>query len=215
MSGIRTQQRAFKPRKSPVQSRSRETVECIVQAAAQVFEADGYEATTDRIAERAGVSIGTLYQYFPNKNALLVALAERHLAAIELRLEELRRFLASKPTVEHAAGELVSAAFELHRDTPRLHQILTEEAPIPELLRQRWVAIEIGLGEGVERFLLDSDEVEHTDSALVAHLTTTFVEAMAHKTVLHPPPNRALDAVEGACVQMLSCYLRGTAAPAC
>ncbi|MGE0328759.1 MAG: TetR/AcrR family transcriptional regulator [Polyangiaceae bacterium] len=185
-----------------------------MEAAAQVFEADGYEATTDRIAERAGVSVGTLYQYFPNKDALLVALADRHLSAIEVRLARVRQFLESQPAVEEAARELVRAAFELHQDTPRLHQLLTEEAPIPDPLRQRWLAIEVDLSTALKQFLVDSTEAQHVDCALAAHLSTTFIEAMAHKEVLYPPQSHSLSDVESACVQMLACYLRGTA-PAC
>jgi len=76
------------PRKTPRQQRSRATVEAVLTAAAQVFEARGYAAgTTNRIAERAGVSVGTLYQYFPNKEAIAVALLERHLAEGQLRLQ--------------------------------------------------------------------------------------------------------------------------------
>src|SRR4051794_7785660 len=73
-------QHALKPRRRPSQERSRETVDAIVEAAARVFEGHGYAAgTTNRIAERAGVSVGSLYQYFPNKDAILVALMRRHL----------------------------------------------------------------------------------------------------------------------------------------
>src|SRR5262247_3195924 len=68
---------AVAPRKRPVQERSRSTVDVILEAAAQVLERDGYAAaTTDLIAERAGVSIGTLYQYFPNKDSILLALTQ-------------------------------------------------------------------------------------------------------------------------------------------
>lgn len=67
------------PRKHPTQGRSRETVRAILEGAAQVLEREGYAAaTTDRIAERAGVSVGSLYQYFPNKDAILLALGRCH-----------------------------------------------------------------------------------------------------------------------------------------
>ena len=67
------------PRKQPSQGRSRFTIRQIVEAAARVFEERGYAgATTNRIAERAGVSIGSLYQYFPNKESILVVLLEQH-----------------------------------------------------------------------------------------------------------------------------------------
>ncbi len=73
-------EKSVTPRKPPIQKRSRETVEVILEAATQVFIQMRYSAgTTNRIAERAGVSIGSLYQYFPNKDAIPASLAERHL----------------------------------------------------------------------------------------------------------------------------------------
>ena len=77
------------PRKTPIQRRSKATVEAILTAAAQVFETRGYAAgTTNRIAESAGVSIGTLYQYFSSKEALAVALAEQHIEETQRRQRE-------------------------------------------------------------------------------------------------------------------------------
>lgn len=75
--------RPIVPRRRPLQARSRGKVSYLLEAAAQVFRAEGYGATTNRIAERAGVSIGTLYEYFPNKEALLLALAQRHVEEAE------------------------------------------------------------------------------------------------------------------------------------
>ena len=70
----------LKPRKTPVQARSSASVEAICEAAIQVLLAVGKERlTTTRVAERAGVSVGTLYQYFPNKSALLQAVLRAHL----------------------------------------------------------------------------------------------------------------------------------------
>jgi AcrR family transcriptional regulator len=79
-----------KLRKNPSQARSAWTVDLILQAAAQVLEARGEEAlTTKTAAERAGVSIGTLYQYFPNRDAILVALADREAKRIADRMRAL------------------------------------------------------------------------------------------------------------------------------
>ena len=71
---------ALEPRKIPVQARSAVTVEAIAEATIQVLLSHGAERlTTTRVAERAGVSVGTLYQYYPNKQSLLFAVVEDHL----------------------------------------------------------------------------------------------------------------------------------------
>lgn len=70
-----TQPAIPRPRKAPVQARSAATVEAILEAAAHILESEGFEGyTTNAIAKRAGVSIGSLYQYFPNKDAVTAAL---------------------------------------------------------------------------------------------------------------------------------------------
>jgi AcrR family transcriptional regulator len=75
--------KSISPRKDPSQARSRVTVQAILEGAARVFRREGWNATTNRIAEEAGVSIGTLYEYFPNKQALLLALANAHMELAE------------------------------------------------------------------------------------------------------------------------------------
>jgi AcrR family transcriptional regulator len=73
-------QLANNKRRNPQQARARGTIEAIVEAAAQILERDGPDAlTTNRIAERAGVSIGSLYQYFADKDAIVLAVARREL----------------------------------------------------------------------------------------------------------------------------------------
>src|ERR1700741_171577 len=75
---------AFEPRKTPVQARAAVTVEAIFEATIQVLLSHGADRlTTTRVAERAGVSVGTLYQYYPHKQALLFALVERKFEMIE------------------------------------------------------------------------------------------------------------------------------------
>src|SRR5471032_3341611 len=83
------QQTAFEPRKTPVQARSTVTVEAIAEATIQVLLSHGIDRlTTTRVAERAGVSVGTLYQYYPNKQALLFAVLEAHLERIATVLKQ-------------------------------------------------------------------------------------------------------------------------------
>jgi AcrR family transcriptional regulator len=79
---------AMEPRKSPVQARSAASVDAILKAALQVLVSVGKERlTTTRVAHRAGVSVGTLYQYFPNKRALLRSALQRHLDEVFVALE--------------------------------------------------------------------------------------------------------------------------------
>ena len=79
---------AFQPRKTPVQERSAVTLEAISEATIQVLLAQGLDRlTTTRVAERAGVSVGTLYQYYPNKQALLYAVLEAHLTNLAKAVE--------------------------------------------------------------------------------------------------------------------------------
>jgi AcrR family transcriptional regulator len=90
MAKKRTAAQAVTPRKMPVQKRSAETVAAIVEAAARILERNGFEGfNTNAVAEKAGVSIGSLYQYFPGKNALLRAIIERETAPLLAVSEEL------------------------------------------------------------------------------------------------------------------------------
>lgn len=96
----------------------------------------GYAAgTTNRIAEAAGHSIGSLYQYFPNKDAILVELAAAHARA---GVAAIGRLLDDGPLPERLENKLrlfVRAALDSHRDDPALHRVLFEQAPRPpELL---------------------------------------------------------------------------------
>lgn len=85
-------------RKQPQQARSQVTVEAIYDATIQVLLADGLQRlTTIRVAERAGVSVGTLYQYFPQKQALLFAVLQRHLEWMSRTMEEAARAVHHQP----------------------------------------------------------------------------------------------------------------------
>src|SRR5258707_6099082 len=76
------------PSKTPVQARSAASVHAILEATIQVLLSVGKERlTTTRVASRAGVSVGTLYQYFPNKSALLQAVLKRHLVEVAEAVE--------------------------------------------------------------------------------------------------------------------------------
>lgn len=133
-----------RPRKQPRQTRAQHTVGAIIEAAARILEDQGHGGfTTNVVAERAGVSIGTLYQYFPDKDALLGALIARETA----RLMDEAEMAVMMPSGEQGLDALIRAAVrhQLHR--PRLARLLDfEEARMPldegtQLVRARFLAI--------------------------------------------------------------------------
>jgi AcrR family transcriptional regulator len=120
----------LKPRKTPRQQRSRANVDALLDATAHLLREDGYAAlTTNHIAERAGVCIGTLYQFFPGKEAVVAALAERqirdHFAAVQ---RELTATLA-EATPEAAFELLVRRIARMLSADRRLHAVLLREVP--------------------------------------------------------------------------------------
>jgi AcrR family transcriptional regulator len=92
---------ALEPRKTPIQARSAVTVEAISEATIQVLLSQGVERlTTTRVAQRAGVSVGTLYQYYPNKQSLLFAVLENHLNSVAAKVETACERAHHKPLAE-------------------------------------------------------------------------------------------------------------------
>lgn len=99
--------RALKPRKSPRQARSKATVDAILGATIQVLIADGSaRLTTTQVARRAGVSVGTMYQYFPHREALLYAVTQRYLSEVAEAVETAADSCRGQPLAE-AADTLV------------------------------------------------------------------------------------------------------------
>ncbi|MEZ5947272.1 MAG: TetR/AcrR family transcriptional regulator [Hyphomonas sp.] len=115
------------PRKTPVQARSSATVEAILEAAAHILEAEGLEGyTTNAIAKRAGVSIGSLYQYFPNKDAVTAALVRSDSDSMAVRMEEVMATHAGRP-VRDCIDALIDVAVCHQFDRPLLARLIDLE----------------------------------------------------------------------------------------
>ena len=174
-----------KPRKVASQERSRATVDALVEATARILVKEGFDkASTNRIAEVAGVSVGSLYQYFPGKEALVAAVIERHQQEIMQTVRgELAEVLAQP--VEKAVRKLVAVVVKAHRVDPRLHRVLAEQIP------------RVGKLEKLETFNSENytlfraylerhrDELRVDDLELASFVCVTSIEALTHNAVLH------------------------------
>ncbi|MHC8391655.1 TetR/AcrR family transcriptional regulator [Pseudomonas sp. MDT2-39-1] len=118
------------PRKIPSQARSRATVDAIIQAATYILTKVGWEGlTTNAIAERAGVNIGSLYQFFPNKEAVIAELQRRHAVATRADLLEALEVLPHQPSLRGALTLIVEMIVNEHRVAPAVHKAIHEELP--------------------------------------------------------------------------------------
>ena len=119
-------------RNPPQQSRSRATVSTILDAAVRILDKEGADAaTTTRIAEVAGVSVGTLYQYFGNRDSILDALQDREFERatefMQRVLSESSRVGAPQPAPEQIARRVIQGLLELYAACPALHRLLVVE----------------------------------------------------------------------------------------
>lgn len=180
----------FRARKQPKQQRSAETRQRILDAAARVFAEFGYRGgTTNRIAEAANISIGSLYQYFPNKDAILAALTDAHIDA-------------------GAALLTTRAAIDNHRDDPHLHQVLFAEAPRSPALLARLRDAEETAVAAAYALLARHPEVHVPDLKFAARMTVATIESLTHRLIACAQPADAQQ-LEDSIVAMLATYLRG------
>ena len=122
--------KAVKPRKIPSQERAKVTVDAILEAGAYILIKDGWEKfTTNRVAERAGVNIASLYQYFPNKESIAVELQRRHIDKGRDAFPKMIAELRSQPHLRGALKMLIDGAVAEHRINPQLHKVFAEELP--------------------------------------------------------------------------------------
>ena len=159
----------------------------ITRAAAQVFSARGYAAsTTNHIAERAGVSIGSLYEYFPNKDALLVALMEDHIREGEAILAAAAaQAQDAHDGLPEIVRRFVRAMVEFHARDRALHRVLFEETPLPPRILRMLADLEAQLTEQVHAYLRAAPGVRRRDLPLAAAVVVQAVEGLTHKLVLY------------------------------
>lgn len=185
-------------------------MERILDAGAHVFAEVGYAAgTTNRIASAAGVSIGSLYSYFPNKDAIVTELVRRH---IDDGIREIASRFAQTDLeslrLEERTRRFVEATVAIHQDDPALHRVLFEEAPrSPEVLSDLR-SFEHDTVQAVERLLADDPEVHVPDVTLAAYMTVMAIESITHRYVSSHPEGIDADAVVDELTALVVGYLR-------
>ncbi len=198
----------FNRRKAPKQQRSKATVEAILEATARVLVEEGYErASTNRVAKVAGVSIGSLYQYFPGKEALVLALVQQHCERmIELLMKSVES-LAEAP-MHVAVRTYVRAMLEAHAVDPALHQVLVTQ--VLHLGLDYMQEMEKRARQIVAAYLeLKKDQLLVSNIEVASFVLVASVEATAHSTLLERPSDLTSKALEDEICALVLRYLIG------
>ncbi|NUP07491.1 MAG: TetR family transcriptional regulator [Polyangiaceae bacterium] len=184
----------------PKQQRARDTIEAIIRATAQILARDGADRlTTNRAAAVAGVSIGSLYQYFPDKAALIAEVRRRHDEAFRERLLALTGAIAGLP-LKAAIAHCVDALIELHREDPALHNAVAaagvgnNDRRLMQQLASSWLEAR-------------RDEVRPSNRALAAEIAFDAAESLVHGAALRSPSILASKAFSAEVIDLLTRYL--------
>jgi AcrR family transcriptional regulator len=200
----------LRPRKRPRQQRAKRTRDLILDAAVGVFAQYGYaRGTTNRIAERADISIGSLYQYYPNKDAILIELASRHLdAGVAATADRLRE--GTIRSLEGALNDIIGTAIDNHRQDPEFLRVLLEQAPRSHHLMTKVAQLQQDSVNAMKDLLASRPEALIEDKEAAARLVVVTIESVVHQTMAAPQTLHA-EVLHKELVAMLTRYLTGTA----
>lgn len=196
------------PRITPRQERAQDTVEVILEAAARVITTEGYEhATTNRIALVAGVSIGSLYRYFPSKDALIAALYDRHSTETMAGLAAIIAATRRAPLAT-ALRAVLQAEFRVHSGDALLHRVLCERilhtdtrARFDRLL-ERYVSLVR------DELIARRDELGEVDPDRAAFIVVHTIHALSHAALHHRISYFMDEAYLDDCVTLILRYLQ-------
>jgi AcrR family transcriptional regulator len=193
------------PRKLPKQERSQATVEAILTATTRILTEKGYDhLTTNRVAELAGVSIGSLYQYFPNKEALIFALGEHHANEMGQLAQHHLGGLEDGSIID-ILRQIIKAVLASHVVNPQLHRVLHEQIPRSEVMRQ----LDDAKMEKMLRSFLEQrcDQLQPKNLDLTVFIVGRTIKALIHGAMIDRPELLKTGELEEEIMTMLSFYL--------
>lgn len=177
----------------------------MLDVAARIFEESGYAGTTtNKVAEAAGISIGTLYHYIPDKDALLYSLAERHLATGTQSLIGVFVWLREvEPGLKESLRAVIDAIVTMHVKDGHLHHLLYYSAPRSTELQKRLHEADAAMADEVA-WHLERLGVAGEHRRLVASLLVSGVEAQVHRAIIDAAHPGESDADAGVLVDVLT-----------
>lgn len=180
-----------------------------MRATARILVKDGYAAlSTNRVAALAGVSVGSLYQYFPNKDALVNHLLREHVDDSMKRLRSEAVSLFALP-VEQALPHFVTLMLDIHRADPALHRVFAEQLPRVGDFRRIEASVDEGVALVRAYLELHAHEIVPKDLELAAFVLVHTVEALTHAAVITRPALLDTPALRDEISACLLRYLKG------
>lgn len=183
-------------------------MDAIVEATARVLVRDGYDAlSTNRVAKEAGVSVGSLYQYFPGKEALVAAVMEQHASRLQENIAGRMRNAAPAATAEEVATEMIRAMLVAQQAETRLHRVLVEQVPRIGALR-RLHELFGNYERLVEAWLEENaDHIEVEDAKMAAFVLVSAVEGLVNRATLDRPDLVASGRLEEQILRLILAYV--------
>ena len=194
-----------KPRKLPKQERSQATVSAILIATTRILTEEGYDKfNTNRVAELAGVSVGSLYQYFPNKAALLYALGEHHANEMAQLAQHHLEDLGDRSILE-VLQQIIKAVLAAYAVNPKLYRILHQQVPRSEEMQK---LDDARIEQMLHAFLaLHRDQLRPQNLDITVFIISRTIKALLYDAIADRPNLLKNGELEQELMRMLSSYL--------